>query len=1256
MPAVDGSRWLTLLLIAASGVGVINSAQALDYNPAPLTQTQLASVYRPVEAVQFSTSQPRIDSVEWLVNQLKLADAVGRDDIVESTLERLLAIDDSNPKGLFYQANMHLKRQQVELAQQVLKRLETVAPNSSQWRDLSLILALRSTKKFDYQQAKLFAKAGRYKEAVQAYQSIFPSGMPSAALQLEYLELQSDAGGQWNRVKSGLERLNIEYPGVPQFQLALANHIRKEKPTDSWVLATYRALALNPVVGERAADSWLRALEQLPISAEVAQEYAILASYYPSDSKIQRANVHASARWSKEQELRKDPTYLAKLAGIQWLERGKLKRAETKLRYALTTRARDPEVLGAMGTVYLRQGQQQNALYYFQQAQQFDTDVDNASKWRALIQVSQYWAYLKKGNQLADRKQWQQAETYYRRAIGVDKTQPDAYIELAALHLQQKDYLASDRFYQHALKLEQVNASALRGRLKVKTEQGDWVGALAIAESYDQMQKNVVVEELKAIHAEIALSQLRLAIAKGNQIVMQQAAEKLLELDIRSPWIRLDIADVIRSQGNQPKADRLMREWVESEYDPEMVFAYALYLAQDREVENAIATLESIPPGDLTDAMQRNLVRLKLDWALENIQKRYSESPHSVAKQLRSLEKQYANDIQGLVRVAGAWIDLLKRDEAERIYQSIELSPQWTASSHLAYGSLIIELNQFDDFKHWLKNVHDIYEARGVDEAILAQFDELDSRRKIAEAGYLLSMQRYSEAAILYSQVTLKPEPFQSQAQVGLLQTSALMQDSSAYQRSRQALKNKKATLTTKQLIAAAVVFNQQGDYSEANEFNRLLDNRIDVDALTYRDSMKIAMENHQWSLAEVRAYQTLNADRIERNDTPKTAQEPSLSLRELYDSAEDYWLTRNVKKDLDSLHDRHDGHVMIGWDDSARDGQNASSLIPIEARIPIEAWDGHLLLRADFISVDSGQLEYYEKETDSASSLFRNKASGMAFGVGWQAQQWRADIGTTPIGFDHSTWVGGLNLTGDLGDFGWRVDASRRPLTSSILSYAGMSVPSGTSDTQGTEWGGVVATGAKLNSSWDIGNPYGFWSSLQYHVLTGERVEDNTRLGLLGGGYYKFISTEQQRFSVGTNLMYLSYDKNLSEYTLGHGGYYSPQSYFSVSLPVNYYGRYNNTWSYRLSASISNSWTEVEAPYLSVGGVSSKGGDFGTSFQAALEKRVSKRWYLGGVVDLQRSEFYTPNHFMLYAKYTFNDRWQPIEYPPAVPTLYSDF
>ncbi|MCW0469014.1 hypothetical protein OH492_07985 [Vibrio chagasii] len=45
------------------------------------------------QLVQLSSSLERVDSVDWLIKQLKLADAIGRDDIGESTLQRLFAIE-----------------------------------------------------------------------------------------------------------------------------------------------------------------------------------------------------------------------------------------------------------------------------------------------------------------------------------------------------------------------------------------------------------------------------------------------------------------------------------------------------------------------------------------------------------------------------------------------------------------------------------------------------------------------------------------------------------------------------------------------------------------------------------------------------------------------------------------------------------------------------------------------------------------------------------------------------------------------------------------------------------------------------------------------------------------------------------------------------------------------------------------------------------------------------------------------------------
>ncbi|HCH2128593.1 cellulose synthase [Vibrio parahaemolyticus] len=1245
--------WIPLVALAAGGVGTVH---AESFSSKPLTKSQLAQVYKPIELVQFSTSLARVDSVEWLVEQLKLADAIGRDDIVESTLERLFAIEESNPTGLFYQANMYLKRKQPELAKPVFERLIRQAPHSTQAKNLSSIMAIQGEKRADYQRAQLLAKSGRYDEAIRAYKALFPNGMPSPALQLEFLQLQSNLPGSWSSVKQGLERLNANYPSVPSFQLALANHIRKENPADPWILDTYKKLALAPSVGTNAATSWLRALDQLPISDQVVQQYAILASYYPSDMEIQRANQSAKDRWKKEKELRKDPTYLAKLKGLALLEEDKTDQAEAQLRYALTTRPQDPELLGAMGKVYLRRGQQQKALEYFKQAQHLDHNPDSASKWAALIETSQYWAYLDQGDALVDKGQFKQAESAYQKAIQVDKSQPYAYSSLGSLYLVQENYAAAEKVFKQALQLDSSNSSALRGRLDIRIQQQDWSGAEALARSYSAPQQKVVAEKIASIKSEVILTRLRIAIAQNDQATMKASVEELIALQPTSPWLRLDIADVVHSMGDKVRADTLMSDWATSSNDPEMKFAYALYLAQDFNVNEAIAELESIAQHDMTDAMQRNLTRLKLDAQLRDIQTRYLASPESATATLRALESDYQGQIQPLARLVSAWLDIDEVKEAERIFQSISFAEDWSTDDKLAYGSMMVSLNHFEDFDSWYASLALNSATQDLSASEALQFDELKTRRLLSQADLMLVNQQPKLALDLYEQVSLKSEPFKTQAEIGMLQASALTGDEATYHDIHLILNKKRDSLTAAQLMTVAAVFNQQGYRNDANALNQLLDAMPDADALAFRNSMSIAMENQQWALAETRAYQALNHDRMDKNREPEEAKKEPPSLRELYDTADDYWLTRNVKSDIDKLHDRSDGHVIIGWDYSARDGRNTSNQVPIEARIPIESWDGHLLLKADYVSIDSGQLDYYEKTTDSDSISFQNDASGMAFGVGWQAEDWLVDVGTTPIGFDHTTWVGGVRINGDLGELGWTAEASRRPETSSTLSYAGMSVPSGTTDPQGTKWGGVIRTGVKLNSSWDTGGPYGFWSSLQYHSLTGEKVEDNTRLGVLGGAYYKLIATDDQRLSIGTNLMYLDYDKNLGEYTLGHGGYYSPQSYFSVSLPINFYGRYNSSWSYQLSASVSNSWTKEDAPYLSTVATSDKGGGFGTSLQAAVEKRVSKRWYLGALVDVQRSEFYTPNHFMLYAKYTFNDRWQPIEYPPAAPMLYSDF
>lgn len=52
-------------------------------------------------------------------------------------------------------------------------------------------------------------------------------------------------------------------------------------------------------------------------------------------------------------------------------------------------------------------------------------------------------------------------------------------------------------------------------------------------------------------------------------------------------------------------------------------------------------------------------------------------------------------------------------------------------------------------------------------------------------------------------------------------------------------------------------------------------------------------------------------------------------------------------------------------------------------------------------------------------------------------------------------------------------------------------------------------------------------------------------------GYYYKVINQNNRRVTIGLNNMIWHYDKDLSGYSLGQGGYYSPQEYLSFAIPV---------------------------------------------------------------------------------------------------------
>ncbi|PQJ84898.1 cellulose synthase subunit BcsC-related outer membrane protein [Aliivibrio sifiae] len=1209
-----------------------------------------------MKPIVFQSDVSNVDSTKQLVEQLRYAQLLHRPDITETTLERLFAVDPNNAEGLSFQAQHLVKLGQVDQAMMILKKLEATQPNSVTTNQLRDSLSIYGENKAAYQKIILLSRSGRNKEALQALNTLFPNGMPTPELQLTYLNIESGVKGHERKVLIGLKKLNADYPGVPDFQLAYAEHISKGEPSNPIAMKLLQRLSLESSVSGSAASLWISRLNDSYITKEVVQQYAILSSYYPSNATYRKALIDANKRFEKEAGLRKDSKYLAKLTGLKELESGHILNARQQLLTALKARPNDPEILGGLGMVYLRLGQQEVALSYFKKAKKYDKDLRNVDKWTGYINSSSYWAYLEHGEKMMQRGDFDGANRKYHQAIKYEPDDPYAYNYLAELALAQKDEEQALDYYTTALRKNRLDETALRGWFNLQISFYGGEEALEEGRKLSSRQQRILAERFHDVEISLLMTELTVATNKGDIEHAKTILDKLVIEPPVSPWQRSEVADSLRLTGQTQRADKLMSAWSKNG-TPEMSFAYALYLARYGQTVEAIAQLTAVAESDRSEAMNSNLNRLEQNQMFSALFILAKNDPEAAQKEIRRLEIEYNSDPDTMLSLIDVQFQLGFTKQAITELQSIKPTDKWNMETQLRYGGLLYTFEENEKFKEWKNHLE------GNSEYTVISFDQ-KIRRDLLFAEYAVRNEEYDSAKTYYSSASQLNSQYRYDALLGLLKTErALGEDDAAHELALYLFSERQA-LNSRQSMELALTLVGYGYQSESMSLVESLKEKKGSDAIDYRDGMAVAMEGRDWSLAKNMAYSALKKDAINPQRGSTTSEFIHLgydqqqddvteekNLRELYNHADNNWLTRNVKSDLDSIHARDQGYISFGVDYSAREGENRSVQIPVEAIIPVPKYDGHLQLRADVVHLNSGDIDYYD-----SSEVMNEQHTGSAFGIGWLADSWSADIGTTPLGFDQQNIVGGLNLSGDLGDVGWKATLSRRAETSSTLSYAGMTVPNGVKDDKGKDWGGVMKTGVNLGGSYDLGGPVGYWASAQFHKMTGTGVEDNTRLGLLGGTYWKIINEDNRRLSLGLNLMYLNYDKNLSEYAYGNGGYYSPQQYFSVSIPVNYYERLNDGLSYLVSGSVSNSWTEEDAPYGLSTADSSTGGGFGFSLEAAAEQRISKRWYLGAAVGIQRSDFYEPNHLLFYAKYTFTDHWQPIAMPVDPLTLYGDF
>ena len=393
------------------------------------------------------------------------------------------------------------------------------------------------------------------------------------------------------------------------------------------------------------------------------------------------------------------------------------------------------------------------------------------------------------------------------------------------------------------------------------------------------------------------------------------------------------------------------------------------------------------------------------------------------------------------------------------------------------------------------------------------------------------------------------------------------------------------------------------------------------------------------------------------------------------------FWLKRGVRSDAADLYRQQDLNVTLEhdyWGSSGTGGYSDLKAHTTMLQVDAPYSDGRMFFRSDFVNMNVGSFStnadgkwddnWGTCTLQDCSGNRSQSDSGASVAVGWRNDVWSWDIGTTPMGFNVVDVVGGISYSDDIGPLGYTVNAHRRPISSSLLAFGGQKdSPSNT----GKKWGGVRADGVGLSLSYDKGEANGVWASLSGDQLTGKNVEDNWRVRWMTGYYYKVINQNNRRVTIGLNNMIWHYDKDLSGYSLGQGGYYSPQEYLSFAIPVMWRERTEN-WSWELGASgswshsrtktmpryplmnlIPTDWQEEAARQSNDGG-SSQG--FGYTARALLERRVTSNWFVGTAIDIQQAKDYAPSHFLLYVRYSAAGWQGDMDLPPQPLIPYADW
>lgn len=1217
------------------------------------------------------------------------------DDLAKSALQKVLMVEPDNTQALYLLALYSQQSGDNDGAARYRQQLSRVSPQDARLSELDNARQLQTIPQAQLSLARQQARSGNIAASLQTWRNTFNGTEPPASVAAEYYLTMAGDRTLLPQAVEALRQFSAAHPQDTGAKLALGKALTYQDATRREGIDLLGTLA----DGSQEADRSLRqALLWLGPQASDAALYQTWQQRHPQDAAVMdyyRKNVGGAEKG----------------AGFSALNSGDVSGAQNNFEKVLSANPQDADALAGMGYVAQRGGHYSEAADYLQRAAQLGGDrgaerQQQASDARFYAQLAAAQEALKNG------------DSAQALALSAPLTQAEgekgaaAKLFRADVLRRSNQFSEAEQAYRAILQSDADNRSAKEGLFYVLRQQNRSAEANTLLSSLpDRVRQSVAP---RGSSSDPIRQQAKREQQAGNTGAAIATLQQGIQRYPSDGWLRLDLARLYRAQGDTLQAASVMQSSMRSGAGVSELYAAAINASESSGWQQASSLLARIPASAQTREMRELAQRVNFNLqmatadrylaqganaAAANTLKALAQTPPTNPVDAGNLAQKLASagdvatavaivrgnmqrGVQGNAGDYAAQVAVLNQaglgSEAQRFLAAPELQARSTPTqlAGIRNGYVINEVDRLREQKQY---------AAAYDKLIGAlQQDPQNRDLMFAMARLYQDGKMNKEAGVVYDYLMTQDTATQD-ARVGAIDV-ALAQNN--LQRANDLSRGLQPQQTPDRLLLMARVADANGDRDQAMRYLRSARGQLiglqgaqngetpTVGGLALADNPFInrstsPVGRSPSGYGTVLPWQSAPADVASRAEGVTLAGGDTLPLQQAR-------TLHQIDSMMEGLQEKTGSWAQGEVQVRGRDGESGLSKLT-EAKAPLtfstvpfgesrfdftmtpvsltagsaagDAWrrfGSNALEQAKVVAAGSAKVtDVPSASTDSQS------ASGVELNLALKGDSYKIDLGSTPLGQDLSTLVGGVQWSPKLTDFLTLIlTGERRAMTDSLLSYVGVQDKS-----SGKSWGRVTKNGGNALLSYDNGDA-GFYVGGGAYSYIGENVASNNSLNATAGAYVRPFHSDDRELKVGMSLSWMDFSKNLSYFSYGQGGYFSPQNYAAVSFPIDFTRKFDDlsvkiggsvgyqSYSQDRSAYFPNDpslQSQLES-YAASGAVQSAyySGDskngIGYNLHAGADYKVNKEVTIGGQLGYDTFGDYNESTAQLYFRYLFGD------------------